>query len=843
MKPYEQIVALENEALAAAAEARYETALLRHGWALEIAQTLDRPDRPALMAALFERLGKALEAMGSIQDAVIAYERGLVALDEGGAFDLDSALARIGELGKSYRMHQAQIPDLYSPAVDQDLAAAVADPALAARLFVHQGNAYLQQPQEGPALEAYRQALQRPEIVQAPALRAYARANSGEILRRQGKVQEAETALTEAIDLLDRHGEPTEKRRALALLAGIARERKQYRPAEDLYRQALDLYAQTDDRQGESKTLAGLGHLYLEQGRFDEAQAAFTRALDLVENLSGTHTLWHIHWGLGRCHRAAGQLDEAATQLQYGLDQIRARHQDLRTDEGKVTFLDSVRDAFEELIAVHLDRARSEPRAYEQALEVAEEARGQALRDLMGGRSRRRPPSGIRAPTNQPRPSAADALPPDSMPQLWAEIAPGVPSASSEPMPWEQMAPGISSQPIEPKPWVQMAAAVPAPPLSLDMRPSEETSPESETPPPLARLVFFVLADRCAVWAVTPDGQVHSHTVDWGREALSTRVAELRRALGVDEAQRGLRVARHVALAALPAPTDPRSLLHELYDALIAPVAEALPGDGTPVAIEPHGALWLVPFAALLAPDDTWLADRWPLLYSPSAQVLDEIRTEPDPGTPTSLRALVVGNPTMPEVPPQDGLQIVLETLPGAEEEAHTIAALFGERCTLLTGEQADRATVERLAERHGIVHLATHGVAYADAPLASFVALAKDASGKGLLTARDVLDLSLPADLVVLSACQTALGRVSGDGMIGLCRAFLVAGARAVLVSQWSVSDEATAALMAEFYRAYLAEDNKAVALQRAMRALRQRPQYADPSYWAPFVVVGAER
>jgi CHAT domain-containing protein len=147
------------------------------------------------------------------------------------------------------------------------------------------------------------------------------------------------------------------------------------------------------------------------------------------------------------------------------------------------------------------------------------------------------------------------------------------------------------------------------------------------------------------------------------------------------------------------------------------------------------------------------------------------------------------------------------------------------------------------VAEKHGILHLASHGIAYTDSPLASFVALSEPQDGDGLLTARDVMSLSLPADLVALSACQTGLGRVSGDGMIGLSRAFLVAGARAVLVSQWNVSDEATAALMTAFYRGYLEWDNKAIALQRAMRALRSSPEYAHSRYWAPFVVVGAER
>jgi CHAT domain-containing protein len=144
--------------------------------------------------------------------------------------------------------------------------------------------------------------------------------------------------------------------------------------------------------------------------------------------------------------------------------------------------------------------------------------------------------------------------------------------------------------------------------------------------------------------------------------------------------------------------------------------------------------------------------------------------------------------------------------------------------------------------QTHGIVHLATHGIAYADDPLRSFIALADAEAASGVLTASDVSYLGLPADLISLSACQTGLGRVSGDGVIGLARAFLTAGARSVLVSLWSVSDEATAALMAAFYRHYIALDDKAIALQLAMRELRSRPGYADPRYWAPFIVVGAE-
>jgi CHAT domain-containing protein len=270
-----------------------------------------------------------------------------------------------------------------------------------------------------------------------------------------------------------------------------------------------------------------------------------------------------------------------------------------------------------------------------------------------------------------------------------------------------------------------------------------------------------------------------------------------------------------------------------------------LPTDGTPLVVEPHAALWLLPFAALQSADGTWLADQWPLLYTPSTQTLDDIRSEVDYGEPSSLTALIIGNPAMPTVPAHDGVKITLAPLPGAEQEAQVIAEILAPRSTVLLGTHADRTTVMAAAQQHGILHLATHGVAYANNPLASFVALAQGPDGNGLFTARDVMELSLPADLVTLSACQSGLGHVSGDGMIGLSRAFLVAGARSVLVSQWSVDDQATALLMAEFYRHYLEQDNKAAALQLAMRAIRtmaDHPEYQHPRYWSPFVVVGAE-
>jgi len=834
MNQYTDIVSLSNAAQTAIAEQRQEKARVLYSRALRIAYDLHRF---RLMAVLFDRLGQMFERQGEIQDATIAYESGLKMLSVESdltfaplmsrlrtvsqaagaqAGDLEAVLVQLGAVSKEYGDYrQIPTPDLYSAPTDQDLQQAERDPFLAVRLLINVGGAYLRQPQEEAALNAYQLALQRPESAQAPHLRAYALANSGEIHRRQGQIAQAAAELAAATALFDQAGDPLEKRRALALQAGIARDQGQTAHALTLYQQALALYAQTADSLGEGRTYAGLGHLHRQQQEFAEAEAAYTRALALATALDDKDTLWHVYWGLGSCQQVAGRLDAAAASLRASIRLIDARQQDLRTDEGKVTFLDNVREVFDQLIVVHLSRTQADASAYADALAVAEDARGRALRDLLGDRTRCRP--GFATDVIQAVLEADNEVAVDFNPVA-------------------QMAPGAFSPP-------RIGATAPTP--------REQASAPLETPthPPLARLVFHLLSDQTAIFAATSDGAVTGHVLRQGRADLTARIALLRKRLAVDNNPRGVSVTRHlvpvpdVDPAEVDTSVDSASLLRALYNDLIAPVVHGLPATGAPLVIEPHAALWLLPFAALLDENDQWLVDRWPLLYSPSAQVLDEIRAEPDAGDPTTLKALIVGNPVMPAVPPQNGLEVTLAPLPGAEQEARAVAALFAEsQCTLLLGAAADLATVESQAQQHGILHLATHGIAYGEDPLASFVALAATANRDGLLTARRTLDLQLPVDLVTLSACQTGLGRLSGDGMIGLSRAFLITGARAVLVSQWSVNDEATALLMETFYRHYLAHDNKAQALQRAMQGVRALPAYAHPRNWAAFVVIGAE-
>jgi CHAT domain-containing protein len=284
-----------------------------------------------------------------------------------------------------------------------------------------------------------------------------------------------------------------------------------------------------------------------------------------------------------------------------------------------------------------------------------------------------------------------------------------------------------------------------------------------------------------------------------------------------------------------------------LYKDLIAPLASLIARDEV-VAIEPHGPLWLVPFAALEDESGSPLVGRWPIVYAPSAAVLDQIRREPAFDRSKDIKALIVGNPLTAGVAlvGADGVRNIENFAPllGAESEAQTLSGLVPRgKQKLLIGRAATLNEVTFAAPSHTLIHLASHALANGEKPLESFVLLAAGSGDNGRLTAQRVLNLTLAVDLVTLSACETGLGYLSGDGIIGLSRAFLAAGARSILVSQWRVSDTGTPALMKAFYEQYTGSTvDKARALQRAMMRTRSTPGLGHPAFWAPFVLIGSE-
>lgn len=294
--------------------------------------------------------------------------------------------------------------------------------------------------------------------------------------------------------------------------------------------------------------------------------------------------------------------------------------------------------------------------------------------------------------------------------------------------------------------------------------------------------------------------------------------------------------------------------LRSLHDLLIAPIASDLPADPmAEVVIVPDDVLFEVPFAALLDPTNRHLIERHTLLMAPSVQILDLVQERASRRGANSGGSLLVGNPTMPRLPAVEGEPPhELEPLLGAEEEVTAIATLLGGQ-PLIGAAATKKAVLAKIAKARWI-HLATHGLLFnsnliTGLPGALVLAPDPDLKGEalrndsyGMLTANELLDLDLKADLFVMSACDTGLGRLSGDGVAGLSRAVLAAGATSTVITLWKVPDSPSQQLMVAFYRGMVeGKLSRAQALRQAMLlTMKENPSPID---WAAFTLVGSSR
>jgi CHAT domain-containing protein len=245
----------------------------------------------------------------------------------------------------------------------------------------------------------------------------------------------------------------------------------------------------------------------------------------------------------------------------------------------------------------------------------------------------------------------------------------------------------------------------------------------------------------------------------------------------------------------------------------------------TKLIIVPHGVLHYLPFAAL-SDGKEYLIDRFSIRILPSASILNFLQARTKN---TATGALILGNPKLSD--PRYDLKF-------AQDEALAIGRIIPGSNVLLRSE-ASKTNLQNLGSKYPVIHLAVHGVYDLDKPLNSALLLAADRNNDGLLRAGDLYNLSLNADLVTLSACETALGKVAtGDDVVGFTRGFLYAGTRSLISSLWQVDDLATRDLMVNFYtnRTSMSKDE---ALRQAQ--LKVKKQYPHPYFWAAFVLTGS--
>ena len=334
-------------------------------------------------------------------------------------------------------------------------------------------------------------------------------------------------------------------------------------------------------------------------------------------------------------------------------------------------------------------------------------------------------------------------------------------------------------------------------------------------------------------WVIQPNGDIQFKKTDLtSQNALSSESLDatanntLRQ---IASRSRNTRASIKIEGATLDTKSKIDSNANRLAHALlIEPIEPWLPkNDRDRIIFVPQGPLLLVPFAALQDKNGTFLIERHTLQIAPSIQSLSLLK----PSQSLQPSPLIVGNPSPM---PQD-----FDPLPGSETEATAIASLL--HVTAITGKNATKRNILTQFSSASVIHLATHGILDESQGLESAIVLANgNSTGRPdeFLTASEILNLKLSATLVVLSACNTGRGKITGDGVIGLSRSFMSAGVPSVVVSLWQVPDAPTSALMIAFYQNLLLKMDKAQALRQAM--LTTLKVYPNPQDWAGFMLVG---
>ncbi len=713
---------------------------------------------------------------------------------------------------------------------------AINDKILQGRTLNNIGYAYEGLGQYSKALDTYQQALEIRQSIYDQAGVGVTLNNIGVLYDNLGQYAQALESYKQALDIAKKFNHKERKAATLNNMGSVHKHLAQYPQALKFYEQALKIQQDTKAEADQGITLNNIGSIHDQQGKYPEALKAYQQALAIHKRIDDKSMEATTLNNIGQVYTHQGQYQQALASYQSAL--TIARQIGYRAMEGNLL----------NNIAFVYDNLGQYPKAldfYQQAL---------AIRKQIGNKLGQ----GITL-NNIGFVYIAQRQFAEAEKQLFAAIEV-----------WESMRSGLTDDQkisiFEPQAatyrFLQQAliaqnknnmaleiaergrAKAFVELLTARLSSNPEIQPKVTIPnikqiqqvalQQKATLVqYSVNKSQLYIWVVKPTGEVKFQQKDL--TSLNTPLKEFVKnsRFTIGAGGRGIDVE--------PNEKKHQESFYKLYQLLIEPIASYLPTNPEErVIFIPHESLFLVPFPALRDANGKYLIEKHTILTAPAIQILELTHQQRQNKKATDV--LVVGNPTMPKVgvPPMQ-----LKPLEGAEKEAKTIAQFF--KTTALIGKEATETTVLQRLSNAKIIHLATHGLldgfddfgervpgAVALAPTSSLRQQGTD----GLLRTTEIIDLKLNSDLIVLSACDTGRGDITGDGVIGLSRALLGAGARSVIVSLWSVPDTPTSELMTEFYHQWLSYPDKAKALRNAMLVtMKKHPQ---PINWAAFTLMG---
>ena len=648
-----------------------------------------------------------------------------------------------------------------------------------------------------------------------------------------GDLGSADAEYRRALDIAQKIGNPRNVNSSLSALGGLEWRHRRYSQAASLYEDSVSRARQSGNREQIAASLVQLALTRKDQGRADQAQSEAQEALQIVR-ANGLRPLEAQGlYALGEAERAGGQLPKALVHYTAGeaiaktledpdlgwrfgyargqaLEALQRPQEAVRAYQGAVALIESVRGALREErfragyledkyeVYVALVRLLLRLGRINEAFGFSEKMRRQSFSALLIGsapRARSRAEQELRERIRQLQHKLDE-----ENAKLRSELrVSAAGQLSSELAAAERAYQNLIDDLRAADPAYAAARVAAAPPVETLQR---HLSADS------ALVEYVITDDSIGVFVLTARA-LHATSVAVRSSDLDAKVELLRDLLARDG--------------------DWRKPAESLRRSLLDPVERA--GWLDKIArlyIVPHGTLHYLPFSMLpRAGANRYLIGDYTISYLPAAAAL--LR-------PSALAA----QPSLFVEAPARSM------LPYAQEEARSISAFFPNQSRVLVGASATESSFKREAARYRIIHLATHGYFNKLNPLFSAVELEPDQTEDGRLEVHEILNLRLRANLVTLSACDTALGSgyfgetPAGDEFVGLTQAFLYAGSPAVLATLWEVNDRSTLDFMRGFYQG-LAKTDKAEALAEVQRAmLRRGGRTANPYFWAAFVLVG---
>jgi CHAT domain-containing protein/Tfp pilus assembly protein PilF len=664
------------------------------------------------------------------------------------------------------------------------------------------GLVYQAQRDHEQAIACYRKTLEINRTVGDKSIEADAHHNLGTQLLALGKMDEAVAQLRQSLEISKAISYPSmEASSHNGLGMAFVRMNRLTEAVAEL-KEAARLQKETSDTPAQAGTLTDLAYVALQAGKAEEALAQAKEAAAMLDSVERPETLWEAQLISGQALRRLHRDEEAARQFEASIatiESLRARVAGPPTAL-PLYFSDKLQP-YQERVEIALAAGKTE-----EALRFAEQSKSRALGDLLrSGRV-----SLDKSLTAEERDSERRLE--SRLVELNLKVAKEheAAQAKAEREKTRRDLDALQSR---------LYAAHPETAFERGVRPPM-------TPAELAQLVagtgavvleYFVTPRNSYVFVLKAGASVRVAALGIGEAALKSKTAEFHR-----------QIAEHDLGYAAGS--------QELYRLLVAPAQKELAGQAA-VIVVPDGPLWDVPFHALAPAPKRFLIEETAVSYVPSLAVLAETvrmaRTRS--ATPATRELLALGNPGA-------------AGLPEAEHQVREIEKLYGGQSKILTGESATEGALKQEAGQYRVLHLASHAILDDVNPMYSYAQLVKSGSDDGILEARELMQLNLKAEVLVLSACETARGRAApGEGINGMLWAAFVAGAPTTVASLWRVESASTSELMIGFHRHWLAARGgkggvaKAASLRAAARELIAGGKYAHPFYWAGFVVVGS--